>query len=559
MSIADRVEAFVSNYYRRNGDSEFGDEYQQIFANEGSRKASYVLQDLKGKQDEYGFHLRDLAYLSIGGADGSEAEAVLKECDIPHAVVLEIDTPACDKARERRESLLPKKLDVFEGDAVGNLDKAIEAIKSRGAKGLIVSAQAILHELPSRSASFSDFDDLFGKLLGCFPIVLLYTREPCRPVDWPERVEIMIPGVEGERLKDLMTLIGDRLRLDTSRISVRRDNYVACNAVLTVETLHKLLRSKSIANFKMEMGEQLTSFDVEKVRDLLMKHCGDPVFVESQFLTTQGFKDAYVKAGVKARHPEAGKPISFPSTHARIIAVAAKGGESDTSKMAPPLNEARSRASASVRRGKLDSEITFSTVDEFPRGVRVAERSAFTIADPDSNPYFQFGGSRSDILKIFKLNFSLQLGAHGPTNPAPSVPILNCKPQSEAELAKLLADVTEEKIEGESSERYIGLKRWVPLEYIKAGVQVVIEADYVVQKSRLFTWRVGVPTEGYDLTIHYPSEQFDIQIEPFINWSVATKNIANEKRYRSDELVRPENGVAWCFSFDAQAEQNSRA
>ena len=87
----------------------------------------------------------------------------------------------------------------------------------------------------------------------------------------------------------------------------------------------------------------------------------------------------------------------------------------------------------------------------------------------------------------------------------------------------------------------------MPLQYVKPGVQLITEADYVVQKSRLFTWRVGVPTEGYDLSIHYPSQEFDIQIEPFINWTTANNDILNEKRYRSDELVKPENGVAWCF------------
>ena len=186
MKISDRVEAFVCDYYRDGGDAEFQDEYQQIFADEGFRKANYILDDLKAKQKEYKFRFEDLAYLSIGGADGSEAEAVLQHCEIPHAVVLEIDTPACNRARERGSRLSGNKtLEVFEGDALGRLDHALEAIRNRGAQGLVVSAQAILHELPSRAPSFDDFNDFFGKLLGSVPLVLLYAREPCQPVGYP--------------------------------------------------------------------------------------------------------------------------------------------------------------------------------------------------------------------------------------------------------------------------------------------------------------------------------------------------------------------------------------
>jgi hypothetical protein len=82
MDIADRVQAFLGGFYSGGNDSEFKDDYQKIFADEGFRKATYILDDLEVKRKEHGFSLKDVAYLSIGGADGSEADAVLKKSDI---------------------------------------------------------------------------------------------------------------------------------------------------------------------------------------------------------------------------------------------------------------------------------------------------------------------------------------------------------------------------------------------------------------------------------------------------------------------------------------------
>jgi hypothetical protein len=90
---------------------------------------------------------------------------------------------------------------------------------------------------------------------------------------------------------------------------------------LVVETLHKLLRCKNLSNFKLEMGEQLTSFDVEEIRSILLKHCVDPNLVDSEQTTTQGFREAYAKAQVNARDPKTGGVLQLPKTHARIIAV----------------------------------------------------------------------------------------------------------------------------------------------------------------------------------------------------------------------------------------------
>ena len=553
MDIADRVQAFLSGFYVVGEDAEFKDEYQQIFADEGFRKANYILDDIKLKEKEHNFNLKDFAYLSIGGADGSEAEAILANCDISHAVVLEIDTPACNKARERGRALAANRiLEVIEGDAAGRLDDAVRTIRARGAKGLVVSAQAILHEFPTRAPSFEDFNRFFGKLLGSFPLVILYAREPCSPYGWPPEVEVQVPGVAGENLKALLELIGKQLEMNTSGIAVQPRDFVLCNHVLLVETLHKLLRCKSLSNFKLEMGEQLTSFNVEEARSILLKHCVDPNLVESEQITTQGFKKAYGAAKVKARDPISGQMLQLPKTHASIIAVAKNENLLRTSRDLHAASIGRrpnAPATSSVRRGRIDSQISFSTFNGISDAIRVKERSVFQVTESQPNPYFQFGGTRKDILKIFGLMFSLQLGTNGPGAPAEKIMVLRRKPKTEDECAQLLDDVTEERTvrENEAVHTLMGLKEWVPLPYAKPGVQLITEAEYVVQRSRLFTWRVGVATEGYDLSIHYPSRDFEIQIEPFINWTTANSDIPNEKRYRSDELVRPENGVAWCF------------
>ena len=101
MNISDKLEAFLA--YNKKGDPShygFDSEYQQTFANEGQRKAKYIVDDLLAKAEKEKVSLNKFAYLCIGGADGSEPETVLSDTPIDYAVMIEISDSAAEEAKK---------------------------------------------------------------------------------------------------------------------------------------------------------------------------------------------------------------------------------------------------------------------------------------------------------------------------------------------------------------------------------------------------------------------------------------------------------------------------
>lgn len=90
MKIAEKIENFI-HYEDPGADTSqiASEDYQRQFASEGLRKADYIIADLKAKSSETDESLAEYCYLSIGGADGSEIEAVLTNTEIRHGILIE--------------------------------------------------------------------------------------------------------------------------------------------------------------------------------------------------------------------------------------------------------------------------------------------------------------------------------------------------------------------------------------------------------------------------------------------------------------------------------------
>jgi len=74
--LRERIGDLIANAYIEDG---VDADYQSSFADEGNRKAEYVVDDLRYRESQGLVRPKDLAYLCIGGADGSEVEYVLTE------------------------------------------------------------------------------------------------------------------------------------------------------------------------------------------------------------------------------------------------------------------------------------------------------------------------------------------------------------------------------------------------------------------------------------------------------------------------------------------------
>lgn len=309
--------------------------YQEIFQDEGPRKIKKILDRVR-KLDRAGqINLSKAGYLSIGGADGSEVKAFLENTPAKLGALIEISEFGVELAREHSTALKQKEIDfrVVQGDAVSNLPTAIEFFKENDCDCLIVSAQAVLHELIDRSDAFQDWNRFFSELYKHFPKTLLFSREPCLPSNsiWKDEIEFSIDGVEGETLAALCKSIGGRIGYFSSpseaekKITDVGNNFVLAPGPLAVETLHKFLRNEGLTSYQYECGEQLTSFDVEGIIEpLLMKLCGNPVDVQITNVTTDGFREAYEENGVTSRNPATGAAIQVPKTHVEIEAFAFK-------------------------------------------------------------------------------------------------------------------------------------------------------------------------------------------------------------------------------------------
>ncbi|MBF0583456.1 MAG: toll/interleukin-1 receptor domain-containing protein [Magnetococcales bacterium] len=324
-----KAEAFIQAVYapasKSPGASD--EEYQKIYAEEGERKSRYIVDFLRKKQEKGVLDLKFCRFLSIGGADGSEAESVLRQTEIPEGALIEISTYAANLARQRAVRLKAetgKILHVKEGDAAQSLEEVIGWLKPAGHLCLVTSIQAVLHELQTRSPLFKtsgyDFSIFFGKLFSPFQNNIFFAREPVKPEQWPERVKIHIPGLSGDRLQRLAQIVHDRMRFACADPEQNPDDYVLMDATLAVETLHKFLRSKDPQEFKYELGEQLTRLDTVTLKALIGSSLNDPRAVVTESFTTEGFAEQFLEFQVQAKKIKKSTELGIPVTHARFVA-----------------------------------------------------------------------------------------------------------------------------------------------------------------------------------------------------------------------------------------------
>lgn len=130
------------------------DEYRSAFAQSARAKGQEVLDVISRRR--YFSQMRPV-FVSVGGADGEEAEYLLRHSEASVALLLEKSHALAERARERR---LPrgKRIEVFEGDASEAITEVIKQseklVYGGEADYRAVSCHAVIHELYDRSPSF---------------------------------------------------------------------------------------------------------------------------------------------------------------------------------------------------------------------------------------------------------------------------------------------------------------------------------------------------------------------------------------------------------------------
>ncbi len=324
MDVNKKLEALIA-YNSNSTDISFDKDYQTIFEGEGVRKSKYIIDTLSTNSEVSKEDMSNYVFVSIGGADGSEAEEILRNTRIEKAILLEISEAASKSARKKAENIqkeLGKELVVLQGDATQKLDDVINCMenfkKNSGCNGTVLSMQAILHELPKRSLGFRQ-TVFFGQLFGVFSKNIFFGREPIKVERWPDIIELKAGNGSSANLAKLADIINEKLSIAELETKAIANNYINIDSTLALELLHKLIRSESVSKFKYELGEQLTSVDIDLVQKIIENHLGIATVIVEPMIT-EGFKEAWKLHDVQVKD-EQGKALSFPNTHARIVAI----------------------------------------------------------------------------------------------------------------------------------------------------------------------------------------------------------------------------------------------
>lgn len=297
--------------------TDFDKLYHEKFRESGARKAVEILHDLLGRPD---VDLGRCAYFSVGGSTGVELAHVLINSPISYGILLEYNPNATDIAEERKQELqnLGKTLIIVTGDAFQQLERCKDQLlqwrKADVIDGTIVSMQAVLHELPTRSPGF-DLNHFIGEITWDWDPFILYAREPCEPSEWPQDVEIQVPNVTSTTLEALANEIRVRVQPEGHVLRAGPD-FVSMPRALAVETLTKIFY---LEDYHHEIQEQVTSFNPSDFIAILEKYLGQNSTTLTR-LTSESFTQRWRELGVSARKPPLGSMLSIPPTFARIIA-----------------------------------------------------------------------------------------------------------------------------------------------------------------------------------------------------------------------------------------------
>lgn len=303
-NIKNLLSNFLKNYYSFNENTAFNEadeQYQLTFS--GKKKAIEVLEYLSSIRN---INYSKMVYVSIGGADGSEIEHILLETNIEYGIVIEYSDYGAKMAQQRSENLKSKgkNLYVLHGDVMMRLkdckSKLNEWKKDFGLEGVILSFQAILHELPTRSPKF-DPNILFADIFNPFDVRIFYSKEPTFANDWPKIVHIKSEKVSGKNLYNIARQINDALKFDTE-VNELADDFIQIESNLCTEMLYKILYCKDISRYKYEMEEKLTSFDPENYSKILRNYIQPVENIDINYMASDTFKNCYKQYKIIARN-----------------------------------------------------------------------------------------------------------------------------------------------------------------------------------------------------------------------------------------------------------------
>ena len=242
--------------------------YQQTAANTGEKKAKRYeefLQNAIPASQQPGF-----AFLSIGGADGSEIEYVASKFGFELFILCEVSHDVVKSAESLAERLRDsgKTLEIVVGDIWDKRHEITDIVKKHGKYRIVVSAQSVLHELPTRSTQ-SDIAPQFVQLLSYAEDTILLSSDPTGNTgDWPDKVFISSQRLNPDDLFQLASYI-HQLYFEELSAPEKIGDRTYCDAIIALETFYKIAHQDGNERLKYELGECLSKFPREAIQRML--------------------------------------------------------------------------------------------------------------------------------------------------------------------------------------------------------------------------------------------------------------------------------------------------
>ena len=316
MNLSEKINNIILGKTSNEVSLEFYKNYHKNFRDSGIHKGKTVLNQLNSLRNIP--NLERLAYVSLGGSEGSELDYILRNSEIKVGILMELDTHACEIANEKLSSLPDdKKYQIIPGDLTQQtktLHSILNKFKEAGdIEGVLIVANSVFHELSLRSLKF-DINSLIGELFWDWDPCIFICREPCKPFNWPERVEFSVRGLSSDLLYDFTQEVKSQLSF-SDEIMRCGPKFVSTSSILATEVIHKLFY---IDDFNYEIKERLTSLDPDNFVRLIEQQLGKNSVFQVR-LNSSSFSRKYQELDIEARNSD-GVILPMPLTFFSILA-----------------------------------------------------------------------------------------------------------------------------------------------------------------------------------------------------------------------------------------------
>jgi hypothetical protein len=264
------IKQLLSRLYLPPNETEIESQYFSTFFSTGAKKAKryeeYLRRTISSAEQ------KEFVFLSIGGADGSELEYIARNFEFQSYILCEYSIKAAESAKKLSDDLKEsgRTLDVLVGDVWSKRHAIKQLIDSKkGAYGgVVVSAQSVLHELPTRSIA-KDFPSLFLQLVSFSENTVFLSSDPTgNTVGWPEKVAFHAKQIAIEDLYQLSRHIHEKYFQTDEQPELIGDR-VVCTAKIALEVFYKTAYLDGINRLNYELGECLSCFPRREIEKIL--------------------------------------------------------------------------------------------------------------------------------------------------------------------------------------------------------------------------------------------------------------------------------------------------